>query len=201
MIEISFQFIVSKQKKIDELLKKKIFKFVSISEIFQNIKIFNARFVNEIKNENTKKVFEKSRLIMQTYNDFNKNQAFIQLSIIQRINQRLVVYIIIVFKINSNDSSNSMKLFFRNVIQTYVQSIFNLNREFYVKSFHEFVSIMKTSYDCIFKIIKSLYEMFETNNHWFFIYHKHHIKKFVMIELTYDSCLFHSIKLFDLIDF
>ena len=165
LIEISFQFVVSKQKKIDELLKKKIFKFVNISEIFQNIKIFNARFVNEIKNENTEKIFEKSRLIMQTYNDFNKNQVFTQSSIIQRVSQRLIVCITIVFEINSNDSNNSMKLFLRNVIQTYVQSIFNLNRKFYVKSFHEFVLIMKTSYDCIFKVMKPLYEVFETDNH------------------------------------
>ena len=138
---------------------------------------------------------------MQIYNDFNKNQVFIQSSIIQRMNQRLIVCIAVVLEVNSNDSNNSMKLFFRNVIQTYVQSIFNLNREFYVKSFHEFVSIMKTSYDCIFKVMKSLYEVFKTNNHWFFIYHKHHIEKFVMIESTYDSCLFHSIESFDLIDF
>ena len=117
------------------------------------------------------------------------------------MNQRLIVCITVVLEINSNDSNNSMKLFFRNVIQTYVQSIFNLNRKFYVKSFHEFVLIMKISYDCIFKIMKSLYEVFEANNHWFFIYHKHHIKKFVMIESTYDSCLFHSIESFDLIDF
>ena len=165
LIEISFQFIVSKQKKIDELLKKKIFKFVSISEIFQNIKIFNARFVNEIKNENTKFFFEKSRLIMQTYNDFNKNQVLIQSLIIQRINQCLIVCITIVLEINSNDLNNLMKLFFRDVIQTYVQSILNLNRKFYVKSFHEFVSIMKASYDCIFKIMKSLYEVFKTNNY------------------------------------
>ena len=200
LIEISFQFIVSKQKKIDELLKKKIFKFVNVNEIFQNIKIFNARFVNEIKNENTEKIFEKSRLIMQTYNDFNKNQVFTQSSIIQRMSQRLVVCITVVLEVNSNDSNNSTKLFFRNVIQTYVQSIFNLNREFYVKSFHEFVSIMKTSYDCILKIMKSLYEVFETNNHWFFIYHKHYIEKLVMIELTYDLYLFHSIESFGLID-
>ena len=165
LIKTSFQFIVSKQKKIDELLKKKIFKFVSISEIFQNTKLFNARFVNEIKNEDTEKIFEKSRLIMQTYNDFNKNQVFIQSSIIQRVNQRLIACIAVVLEINSNDLNNSMKLFFRNVIQTYVQSIFNLNRKLYVKSLHEFVSIMKTSYDCIFKIMKSLYEMLETNNH------------------------------------
>ena len=102
---------------------------------------------------------------MQTYNDFNKNQIFIQSSTIQRMNQRLIVCITVVLEINLNDSNNSMKLFFRNVIQTYVQSIFNLNGEFYVKSFYEFVSIMKTLYDCIFKIMKPLYKMLETNNH------------------------------------
>ena len=117
------------------------------------------------------------------------------------MNQRLIVCMIVVLEINSNDSNNSMKFFFRNVIQTYVQSIFNLNWKFYVKSFHEFVSIIKTSYDCILKIMKSLYKMFKTSNYWFFIYHKHYIKKFVMIKSTYDSCLFHSIESFDLIDF
>ena len=102
---------------------------------------------------------------MQIYNDFNKNKIFIQSLTIQRMSQRLIVCITIVLEINSNDSNNSIKLFFRNVIQTYVQSIFNLNREFYVKSFYKFVSIMKTSYDCIFTIMKSLYEVFETDNH------------------------------------
>ena len=120
---------------------------------------------------------------------------------IQRMNQRLIICITIVLEINSNNSNNSMKLFLRNVIQTYVQSIFNLNRKFYVKSFHEFVSIIKISYNCIFKIMILLYEMFKTSNYWFFIYYKHHIKKFIMIESIYDLCLFHSIKLFDLIDF
>ena len=67
LIKISFQFVVSKQKKIDEVLKKKFFKFINISEIFQNIKIFNARFVNEIKNKNTEKIFKKSQFMMQIY--------------------------------------------------------------------------------------------------------------------------------------
>ena len=104
LIEISFQFVVSKQKKIDELLKIFFFKFVNINEIFQNIKIFNARFVNEIKNENIKFFFEKSRLIMQIYNDFNKNQILTQSSIIQQMSQRLIVCITIVLEINSNNS-------------------------------------------------------------------------------------------------
>lgn len=37
------------------------------------IKIFNSRFVNEIKNIKTHTIFEKFKLIVQTYNDRDKN--------------------------------------------------------------------------------------------------------------------------------
>ena len=82
-----------------------------------------------------------------------------------------------------------------------MQSIFIFNRNFYIKSFHEFVKIMKISFDCILKMIKSLYKIFETNNHWFFIYHKHYIERFVMIKSIYDSCLFHCIESFAVVNF
>ena len=68
----SFQFIDSKQKKISDLLKKKIFEFVNERDVSSDIRVFNARFVNKIKNENTKKTYEKSRLIIQTYNNSKK---------------------------------------------------------------------------------------------------------------------------------
>ena len=80
----SFQFINSKQKKISDLLKKKFFEFVNERDVSSDIRVFNARFVNEIRNENTKKTYEKSRLIVQTYNDSEKDQILIQLPIIQR---------------------------------------------------------------------------------------------------------------------
>ena len=49
-----FQFIDLKQKKINDLLNF-FFKFVNKRNVLSNICMFNARFVNEIKNENTKK--------------------------------------------------------------------------------------------------------------------------------------------------
>ena len=73
----SFQFIASRQKKISDLLKKNVFEFINERNVSSNIRVFNARFVNEMKNENTKKIYEKSRLIIQTYNDSEKNQIFI----------------------------------------------------------------------------------------------------------------------------
>ena len=163
--------------------------------MLSDIRIFNVRFVNEIKNENTKKTYEKSRLIIQTYNDSEKNQIFIQSSIIQRMNQRLILCIVVMIE------NDSIKLYFRNITQTYVQSIFIFNRNFYVKSFYKFVKIMKTSFNCILKMIKLLYKIFEINNHWFSIYHKHHFKRFVMIKSIYDSCLFYCIQSFVAVNF
>ena len=68
----SFQFIDSRHKKINNLLKKRIFELINERDVLSDIRVFNARFVNEIKNENTKKTYEKSRLIIQTYNDSKK---------------------------------------------------------------------------------------------------------------------------------
>jgi hypothetical protein len=34
--------------------------------------------------------------------------------------------------------------------------------------------------DSILKIVKSLYDVFEAGNHWFAIYHAHHVNKLEM---------------------
>ena len=40
--------------------------------MLSNIRVFNARFVNKIRNENTKKTYQKLRLIIKTYNNLKK---------------------------------------------------------------------------------------------------------------------------------
>ena len=54
LIENPLQFIASKQKKNERFTGKKIFEFVDESDVSLNIRIFNARFVNKVKKENTK---------------------------------------------------------------------------------------------------------------------------------------------------
>ena len=39
----------------------------------QGNRVFNSRFVDKIKNPSTNKAFEKLRLIIQTYNDSEKD--------------------------------------------------------------------------------------------------------------------------------
>ena len=113
--------------------------------------------MNEIKNADIEKTFEKSRLMMQTYNDQIKNLVLIQFSTIQRISQRLIICLASIFSIN--------KLYFRDVTQAYVQFNTTLNRDFYIRSSIELTTIFEVAENCVFKMMKFLYEMFETNNH------------------------------------
>jgi hypothetical protein len=125
IIHIAFsQFASFRQKEINDIIEKDVFQLVRKNDVSSDVRIFNFRFVNEIKHLDIDKAFEKSQLVMQTFNDQNKNLVLTQLFIIQRINSRLIVCLIVVF--------SKMNLYLWNIIQTYVQSITSLNRDFFV---------------------------------------------------------------------
>jgi hypothetical protein len=174
-------FIASRQQEIVELLEKDVFISVNKRDVSTDVRIFSSRFVNEIKHSEIEKAFEKFRLMIQTFNDQNKILVLTQFSIIQRVSQRLIICLVI--------SLFQMKLYLRNITQAYVQSRSNLNRDSYVQSLFELIKLMKISSECILKVIKSLYEVPETDNHWFKTYHDHHTDNLEMIQFTYDSCL------------
>ena len=46
---------------------------VNKADIPQGIRIFNSRFINKIKNSGTNKAYEKSRLVIQAYDNQNKS--------------------------------------------------------------------------------------------------------------------------------
>ena len=72
------QFTASRQKEISGLLEKGVFKLVQFEDIPAGARVFNSRFVDEIKNAGTEKAFEKSRLVVQAYNDINKSLVLTQ---------------------------------------------------------------------------------------------------------------------------
>ncbi len=157
-ITANSSFIASKQQKIAELLEKEIFLSINRAEMLSNIRIFSFRFVDEIKHSKTDKAFEKFRLMIQAFKDQNKIFVLPQSFIIQRVSQRLIICLAVTL-------SQSMNLYLRNITQIYVQSRFNLNRDFYVQSSSELIKLMRIFNDCILKMIKSLYEVPETDNH------------------------------------
>ena len=73
-------FQVSRYKEVIGLLEKGTFEVAT--DIPQDACIFKARFVDEIKNAGTDKAFEKSRLVVQAYNDDEKSLVLTQSPII-----------------------------------------------------------------------------------------------------------------------
>jgi hypothetical protein len=63
------QFSASCQKELAGLLKKGVFEITKLADVPQGVRLFNLRFVDEIKNPGTEKAFEKSRLVVQAYNN------------------------------------------------------------------------------------------------------------------------------------
>ena len=58
------QFKASRQAEITGLLEKGVFAIVTASQVPAGARIFNSRFVDEVKNQGTSKAFKKSRLVV-----------------------------------------------------------------------------------------------------------------------------------------
>ncbi len=74
-------------------------------------------------------------------------------------------------------------------MQAYVQSILELNRDFYIWPPTELISLLNAKLDYIVKVIKPFYNILEAGNHWFVTYHMHYKEKLGMTESIYDPCL------------
>jgi len=53
-----------RRKEINGLLKKGVFAVITERDVPQGVRIFNLRFINEIKHPSTDKAFKKLRLII-----------------------------------------------------------------------------------------------------------------------------------------
>ena len=150
-------YVESRKKKMIELIEKRMFISINKKKMSEGMRIFNSRFVDEMKNVDTNSAFEKSRLIVQAYNDSIKHFVLTQSPTIQRVSQRLILcFAAIIF---------STKLYLRNVIQTYVQFNTRLNRDFYIKAPYELASMLRVENGSIIKIMKPLYGVSEVENH------------------------------------
>ncbi len=173
-------FAESRRKEINDLLKRQIFELIIISKMLKNVRIFNFRCVDEIKHSDISQAYEKSRLVIQTYNDHEKTLMLTQAFTIQRMSQRIILAI--TASINENHH-----LYLRNITQIYIQSKSFLNRMFFIRSSLDLdIDLFD---DAILRIIKSLYDVSEAKAHWFNTYHDHHKKNLNMTKSTYDFCL------------
>ncbi|KAI0994114.1 hypothetical protein K3495_g14069 [Podosphaera aphanis] len=158
----SQSFADSRRKEINDLLEKGVFKIIDESSVPQSVRILNSRFVFEIKKIGTDKAFEKSRLVVQAFNDHGKEFVLTQSPTIQRMSQRLTLALTATLH-----KKMSLNLFIRDISQTYVQSTTQLNRNFFVNPPKE----LGLKSGSILKIVKPLYGVPEAGNHWLKTYH------------------------------
>ena len=65
-------FQESQQREIDSLIIRGVFEFVRYDLNIHKGRIFNSRLVNKVKGKSTETPYEKSRLIIQAYNNAGK---------------------------------------------------------------------------------------------------------------------------------
>jgi hypothetical protein len=174
-------FVKSRRKEINGLLEKRVFELTTIDAVPRNVRIFNSRFVDEVKHPGTPDAYEKSRLVVQAYNDHDKTLVLTQSPTIQRMSQRIILALAACIMPDCH-------LYLRDITQAYVQSKTPLNRQFFIRPPSE-LDLPERS---ILKVIKPLYGVPEAGAHWFNTYQKHHKNKLSMIESTFDPCLLHT---------
>jgi hypothetical protein len=145
-------FAESRQKEIIDLLEKRVFELIIIDAVLRNVRIFNFKFVDEIKHSDISDVYEKFKLMIQTYNDHDKTLMLTQSFTIQRMNQRIILALTAIIKHN---------LYLKNITQAYVQSKILFNRQFFIRSFFE----LDLSKNSILRVVKLLYDVSETEAH------------------------------------
>jgi hypothetical protein len=176
-------FVESRRKEINGLLEKGVFEIVHIDDVPEGTRIFNSRFVDEIKNKGTNTAYEKSRLVAQAYNDLLKDTVLTQSPTIQRVSLRILLIVAAILC-----KKEGLSVFLRDIVQAYTQAASELIRIFYMKAPTE----MGLPPGFVLRILKPLYGIPEAGNHWFKTYLDHHMEKLKMNQSTYDTCLLYT---------
>lgn len=168
-------FTSSRQKELDGLIKTGVFEFIKATDIPATTRIFNSRFLDQVKFEGTPKAYEKSRLVVQAYKDNGKKAVLTQSPTIQRVSQRLILCLAL---------HADLEIHIRDITQAYTQSKSQLVRDFYVRPPRE----LALPEGMLLKVLLPLYGVPEAGTHWFHTYHNHHTEKLKLQQSSYDPC-------------
>jgi hypothetical protein len=108
-------FEASDQAEITTLIKDGVFRFEQYDPTVHTGRLFNSRLVREIKNKTTNP-YEKSRLVIQGFNDRGKADILTQAPTIQRASQRLILALAPSLMLRGH------ALWLRDITQAYLQS-------------------------------------------------------------------------------
>ncbi|KAF7565969.1 hypothetical protein PtrM4_054030 [Pyrenophora tritici-repentis] len=174
-------FEASDDQEISDLVGRGVFKFEQYDErLHSKIRIFKSRLVREVKGKTTKP-YEKSRLVIQGYQDHGKETILTQSPTIQRCSQRLIM------SLAPGLVQSGMSVELRDITQAYPQAQTTLKRTILAHLPTELVH--RYPRGTLLHVIKPLYGIAEAGVHWWTTYHGHHCKELDMSTSTYDPCL------------
>ncbi|KAL2073526.1 hypothetical protein VTL71DRAFT_10852 [Oculimacula yallundae] len=87
------QFEKSRLKEINGLIAIGVFELIRDDCLPPGVRLFGSKFVDQIKFEGTQKAFEKSRLVVQVYNDAGKKTVLTMSPTIQRLSQPRAIFV------------------------------------------------------------------------------------------------------------
>ena len=161
-------------------MERGVFGVVTKKEIPTGTRIFRSRFIDQIKNKGTVNAYEKSRLVVQAYNDDGKRSILTQAPTIQRASQRLILALALMIP--------GLDIYIWDILQAYTQSTTRLSRNVFIKAPME----MGLKPGSILQVLLPLYGIPEAGTHWFKTYHDHYTIKLHMISSTFDPCLLYN---------
>lgn len=138
-------------------------------------RVFGARFVDSVKSEGTPEAYEKSRLVVQGFND--DHDYLTHAPTVQRASQRLLLALCVC------DPEFYLKT--RDVSQANVQSTSKIRRQIFVLP----PRILGFPPDVLFRVNRPLYGIPEAGIHWYKTYHTYHKHDLKMSPSVYDPCL------------
>ncbi|EDU46200.1 conserved hypothetical protein [Pyrenophora tritici-repentis Pt-1C-BFP] len=169
-------FEASDQKEIDDLVGRGVFSFELFDPTLHGgYRIFKSRMVREVKGK-TMVPYEKSRLVVQGYNDEGKHEILTQSPTIQRASQRLILALAPALL------DEGMVVELRDITQAYPQAQTELFRTVLAHLPKELIT--KYPEGTIIRVIKPLYGIAEAGVHWFATYQGHHCKELDMATST-----------------
>lgn len=174
-------FVESIWQEIQSLMAEGVFKIVPWEdEHHKGTRIFNSRMVNEIKGK-MDIPYEKSRLVIQAWNDTGKQSILTQSPTIQRSSQRLLLALA-----PSMMKQFGMMIALRDITQAYIQSLTVLQRLILFRLPSQIAHLYPGK---IGHCLKPLYGIPESGAHWFLTYWRWLLEELGLSVSTYDPCL------------
>lgn len=176
------RFATSRAVELNSLVEQGVFSIVPSAHA-NGHRLFGAHFVDLFKKERTAHAFEKSRLVIQAFNDKQHGMLTHALTV-QRPSMRLLLCLCAM--------DDDLECFTRDVSQAYMQSGTTVQRTIFVRP----PSVLALPIETLLRVEKSLHGLPEAGVYWFQTYHSHHKDILSLKPSSLDTCFLYTPKRF-----